>query len=69
VQFAHLCKLIRDEHNWTGTKQVAEYLGVSRATVSQPARPRHGHLKIRHHPQKPVLPSNRSEKQLANRAL
>jgi ParB-like chromosome segregation protein Spo0J len=35
VQFAHICAQLRLDHNWQGTRQVAEYLGVSRATVQQ----------------------------------
>jgi hypothetical protein len=35
LQFAHLCANLRKEHNWTGTAEVAKYLGVSRAQVSQ----------------------------------
>jgi ParB/RepB/Spo0J family partition protein len=35
LQFAYLCKQVRKVHGWHGTKEVAEYLGVSRAQVSQ----------------------------------
>ena len=35
LQFAHLCAEIRKIKNWTGTAEVAAYLGVSRAMVSQ----------------------------------
>jgi ParB/RepB/Spo0J family partition protein len=35
VQFAHICEEVRKANGWTGTKEVAEYLGVSRAQVSQ----------------------------------
>lgn len=33
LQFAHVCQAVRSMHGWTGTKQVAKYLGVSRAQV------------------------------------
>lgn len=35
LQFAYLCKELRESHGWTGTAEVAQYLGVSRAQVSQ----------------------------------
>lgn len=35
LQFAYLCKEVRESHGWTGTAEVASYLGVSRAQVSQ----------------------------------
>jgi len=35
VQFAHLCAELRKLNSWEGTKEVAAYLGVSRAQVSQ----------------------------------
>lgn len=35
LQFAHLCANLRKEHKWEGTAEVAKYLGVSRAQVSQ----------------------------------
>ena len=35
VQLAYLICDLRISHGWTGTKEVAEYLGVSRAQVSQ----------------------------------
>lgn len=35
LQFAHLCAQLRKEHSWEGTKELAEYLMVSRATISQ----------------------------------
>lgn len=35
VQFANICEEVRKANSWTGTKEVAEYLGVSRAQVSQ----------------------------------
>jgi DNA-binding XRE family transcriptional regulator len=35
VQMAHLFRAVRERHGWTGTREVAQYCGVSRATVSQ----------------------------------
>jgi ParB/RepB/Spo0J family partition protein len=35
LQMAHLCKVLRELHKWEGTKEVAAYLRVSRALVSQ----------------------------------
>ena len=35
LQFATLCKELRAENNWRGTKELAEYVGVSRAQISQ----------------------------------
>lgn len=35
LQFAHLCRELRDAKGWAGTAEVAKYLGVSRAQVSQ----------------------------------
>lgn len=35
LQFAYLCKELRAMHKWSGTAEVARYLGVSRAMVSQ----------------------------------
>ena len=35
LQFAHLCKELRDEHGWTSAQEVADYLGCSRAQVTQ----------------------------------
>lgn len=43
LQLAHLIANIRKENDWTGTKKVADYLGVSRAQVSQ-------HDKLLHRP-------------------
>lgn len=43
LQFAHLCREIREEKGWTGTKEVAAFLGVSRAQVSE-------HDKLLHRP-------------------
>lgn len=43
LQFAYLCQSVRTAHNWTGTKEVAEYLGVSRAQVGK-------HDKLLHKP-------------------
>ena len=39
LQFALLCAQVQRDHNWKGTTEVAEYVGVSRAQVSQ-------HLKL-----------------------
>jgi ParB-like chromosome segregation protein Spo0J len=35
LQFAYLCKELRERNGWSGTAEVAQYLGVSRAQVSQ----------------------------------
>jgi ParB-like chromosome segregation protein Spo0J len=35
LQFAKLCAELRKSHKWEGTAEVAQYLGVSRAQVSQ----------------------------------
>lgn len=35
LQFAYLCRELRELHGWTGTREIADYLQVSRATVSQ----------------------------------
>jgi ParB/RepB/Spo0J family partition protein len=35
LQFAYLVKDLRAKFGWTGTKEVSEYLGVSRAQISQ----------------------------------
>ena len=35
LQFAYLCAEVRKAKGWSGTKEVADYLGVSRAQVSQ----------------------------------
>lgn len=43
VQFAQLIANTREENGWTGTKEVADYLGVSRAQISQ-------HDKLLHRP-------------------
>lgn len=43
LQFAHLCQNLRKENGWTGTAEVADYIGVSRAQVSQ-------HDKLLHKP-------------------
>lgn len=35
LQFAYLCAELRKLNNWEGTKEISDYLGVSRAYVSQ----------------------------------
>lgn len=35
LQLAHLIANLRKEHNWTGTAEVAKYLNVSRAQISE----------------------------------
>jgi ParB/RepB/Spo0J family partition protein len=35
LQFAYLCAKLRKLNNWEGTKEISDYLGVSRAYVSQ----------------------------------
>jgi len=39
LQFATLCRDLQLENGWTGTKELSEYIGVSRAQISQ-------HLKL-----------------------
>ena len=48
LQFALLCAQIQRTQGWSGTKEVAAYVGVSRAQVSQ-------HLKLLHKP--PDMPT------------
>lgn len=43
LQLAHLFANLRKEHSWTGTKELSEYLGVSRALISE-------HDKLLHKP-------------------
>jgi ParB/RepB/Spo0J family partition protein len=35
LQFAYLCQELREQYGWKGTAEVAEFLGVSRAYVSE----------------------------------
>jgi len=35
LQFAYLCSDLRTMHGWKGTRELAQYLQVSRATISQ----------------------------------